>query len=129
MKSLRIILPNRPGLLAEIAELLAARSINVDDLSVETHGEGALVRLSVEEPDMALAALTESGYQAVTDDVLLARIEDRPGALAALSRTLADAHINIRSVHHVRRDGGFAVVAVSTDSDDRARDLLGATAL
>lgn len=129
MKSLRIIVPNRPGLLAEIAEILAARAINVDNLNVETHGEGALVRLEVEETDKALTALGEAGYKAVSDAVLLARIEDRPGAIATLSRQLADANINIRSVHHVRRDSGYAVVAISTDSDDRARDLLRAVVL
>lgn len=61
----------------------------------------------------------------MTDDVVLAKIEDKAGALAQISRRLAEANINIRALHHVRRDAGFAVVAISTDDNARARETLG----
>lgn len=124
MPSLRVILPNRPGLLAELTECLAEKSIDIAQIVVETHGTGALVRMEVERDDAALEALSAAGYNAVTDDVVLARIEDKAGALAHLSRRLAEAQINIRAMHHVRRDGGYAVVAISTDDNARARGVL-----
>jgi hypothetical protein len=127
--SLRVIVPNRPGLLAELAECLAAKNIDIVQIVVETHGSGALVRMEVERDDDALACLTEAGYQAVTDDVLLARIADKAGALAVISRRLADENINIRALHHVRREAGFALIALSTDDNVRARELLGEEAL
>jgi hypothetical protein len=129
MQSIRVIVPNRPGLFAEITECLGGKDISLQQVVVETHGDGALVRLAVEDGDEALKVLTGAGYDAVTDDVLLARIEDRPGALAHLSRQLADANLDIRSVHHVRRDSGYAVVAISTNDNARARGLLGEAAL
>jgi hypothetical protein len=127
--SLRVIVPNRPGLLAELAECLAAKNIDIVQIVVETHGSGALVRMEVERDDDALACLTDAGYQAVTDDVLLARIADKAGALAVISRRLADENINIRALHHVRREDGFALIALSTDDNVRARELLGEQAL
>ena len=129
MRSIRVVVPNRPGLLAEITECLAQKGISIEQIVVETHGEGALVRFETERDDEALTVLTNAGYHAVTDDVVLARIEDRPGALASLSRTLADSKLNIRSMHHVRREGGQALVAISTDDNARARTLLGESAL
>ena len=129
MRSIRVIVPNRPGLLAELTEVLAAKGISIEQIVVETHDEGALVRMEVEHDDRALEILTDAGYRAVTDDVLLARIEDRPGALARLSRSLADERLDIRSVHHVRREGGFALVAISTDDNERARRVLGEAAV
>ncbi|MDE2482616.1 MAG: ACT domain-containing protein [bacterium] len=129
MRSIRVIVPNRPGLLAELTEVLAAKGISIEQIVVETHDEGALVRMEVEHDDRALEILTDAGYHAVTDDVLLARIEDRPGALAQLSRRLADERLNIRSVHHVRREAGFALVAISTDDNARARGVLGESAV
>lgn len=129
MKNLRVVVPNRPGLLAELTEVLAARGVDIAQIVVETHDAGAVVRMEVQDEDAALGALTEAGYPAVSDDVLLARIEDRPGSLASLSRRLADANLNIRSLHHVRRESGFALVAVSTDDNGRARDLLGEAAV
>ena len=125
MKHLRVVVPNETGILAEVTEVLAKRGISIVDISVETHGAGAVVRLGVENESEALEALTDAGYHAVSDQVLLARIDDKPGALAELSRELAEAEINIRSLHHVRREAGAALVAISTDDDWRARKVLG----
>ncbi len=125
MQHLRVVVPNRPGLLAELTEVLAAKRISIVEITVETHGAGAVVRLDVEDDALAMEALTDAGYHAVSDQVILARIEDKPGALAELSRRLADAQINIRALHHVRREAGHALVAVSTDDNDRARRVLG----
>ena len=125
MQSLRVIVANRPGLLAELTECLASAQIGIAQIIVETHGTGALVRIEVEDGDRAREALTGAGYDAVTDGVLLARIQDRPGALAQLARQLADATLNIRSLHHVLREDGYALVAISTDDNERARLLLG----
>ena len=129
MRSIRVVVPNRPGLLAELTEVLAVRGMDIAQIVVETNDGGAVVRMEVEDEDAALSVLTDAGYHAVSDDVLLARIEDRPGSLAALSRRFADANLNIRSLHHVRRESGFALVAVSTDDNSRARTLLGEAAL
>lgn len=132
MQNVRVVIHNRPGLFAEITECLAQREISIDKVVVETYGEDAVVRLALGDAqtvDRALVVLTESGYDAVADDVLLARIEDRPGALAHLSRRLADASLDIRSLHHVRRESGYAVVAISTSNNLAARGVLGESAL
>ena len=129
MRTVRVIVPNRQGLLAELTEVLAERGISIDQIVVETQESGAIVRMEIERDDEALKILTDRGYHAVTDDVLLARIEDRPGALARLSRLLADGKVNIRSLHHVRREEGQALVAISTDDNERARELIGDAAV
>lgn len=132
MRSIKVVVPNTPGLFAEITERLATRGVSIEQIVVEAYGESAVVRLALENAvisDNALKALTEFGYDAVADDVLLAKVEDRPGALAYLSRQLADAGLDIRSLHHVRRDSGFAVVAISTSDNAHARGVLGDAAL
>lgn len=129
MRTIRVIVPNRPGLLAELTELLAANGIGIDQIVVETQESTAIVRMEIEREDEALKVLTGRDYHAVSDDVLLACIEDRPGALAQLSRQLADGNLNIRSMHHVRRQDGQALVAISTDDNERARSLIGKAAL
>ena len=125
MRSIKVVVPNRPGLLAEVTEVLAAQSISIDHIVVETHDAGAVVRMALDNDDAALTVLTDAGYHALSDDILLARLEDRPGALAQLSRRLGEANVNIRSLHHVQRDAGITLVAVSTDDNTRARELLG----
>lgn len=123
--NLKVVVPDRPGLLAELTAVLASKHISIDEITVETHEAGAVVRLDVREDAPALEALTDAGYHAVSDQVILARIADKPGALAEISRELAEAEINIRSLHHVRREGGHALVAISTDDNWRAKQILG----
>jgi hypothetical protein len=65
----------------------------------------------------------------VTEDVLLARIKDRPGALADLSRRLLDAQLDVRGLNMVQRDEDWAVVAIATSDNARARSVLADDAL
>jgi len=125
VQHLRVVVPNRPGLLAELTAVLAVKGIDIENITVETHGAGAIVRMDVADEARAMEVLTDGGYHVVSDQVILARLLDKPGALAVISRELADAEINIRSLHHVRRDGGYALVAISTDDNYRARKVLG----
>lgn len=121
---LRIVCHDRPGLIAETAALLAERDINVIDLEAHAHGGDAILLLDVEKPDEALALLTGNGFNCVTDEVVLARVADRPGALAKLSKALLDADVEVRSVTMVQRDEGHAIVAMSTGDNERARRVL-----
>lgn len=115
---------NRPGLLAEITELLASKGLSITSIVAESHGADGVLHLGAERVDDALAVLTAAGYQAVTEDVLLARVEDRPGALAQLSRRLMEAQLDIRGLNMVQRNDGWAVVAIATNDNARARGVL-----
>jgi hypothetical protein len=81
-------------------------------------------RSAIRQPRISLAVLTSAGYNAVTEDVLLARVEDRPGALAQLSRRLGEAQLDIRGLNMVQRNDGWAVVAIATSDNAKAREIL-----
>ena len=55
---------------------------------------------------------------------ILLGIQDEPGALAEISRKLANEQIDIRSVHLVDREGEKAIVALETENDYRTRQIL-----
>jgi hypothetical protein len=129
LQRITVVVHNRPGLLAEITELLASRGISITSIVAESYGTDGVLHLDLERVDEALAVLTAAGYNAVTEEVLLARVEDRPGALAQLSRRLIDARLDIRALNMVQRNEGWAVVAVSTSDNARARGVLGSEAL
>ena len=87
-------------------------------------GEDAVLRLEVDAEDRALSALTQAGYQAMTEDVLTVTMPDAPGALARVARRLAEAQLDIRGVTFISRRGGQCFVALDTSDNDRARVLL-----
>ncbi|HEY9181524.1 MAG TPA: ACT domain-containing protein [Candidatus Baltobacteraceae bacterium] len=129
MQRITVIVQNRPGSLAEIAELLASKGLSISAIVAEAVGAQGVLRIDVERVDEALAILTSAGYNAVTEEVLLARIEDRPGALAHLSRRLMEAGLDIRGLNMVQRADGWAVVAIATNDNARARTVLSADAI
>ena len=124
MKLLTVFVPNQPGQLAKISEALAAREINIEDFDVESHGAEGMISLTVDKYDAALRALRDAGYQAVTQDTLLIRLEDKPGALAAMAVRLKDAGIDLRSMHIVRRSENVSIASLVTDNNARAAEVL-----
>jgi hypothetical protein len=125
MKEITIITPpDRPGTLADITELLAARNVNITDMEVmedEVHG---IVRLMATPYDEALRTLTEAGYHALSEDVLLIRLKDEPGAIAKVAARFREPAVNVTSLRILRRVGGWATVGLSTSDNALARTLL-----
>src|SRR5688572_1496407 len=124
MKLLTVFIPNQPGQLAKISEALAAREINIEDFDVESHGADGMISLTVDKYDEALRALRDAGYQAVTQDTLLIRLEDKPGALAAMAVRLKDAGIDLRSMHIARRTENVSIATLVTDDNAKAAEIL-----
>jgi hypothetical protein len=125
MKQITIITPaNRPGIVADIAERLAARGVNIMQMTASDDHAHGVVFLEAEPYDEALRALAEGGYDAVNEELIVIRIKDVPGALATVAARFREPQINIQSMRFVRRDGGWATVVLSTNDNARARALL-----
>ena len=124
MKQLTVLVPNKPGQFAAIAGALARRGVNVESFDVQSHGEEGLIVLMVDKYDEALRALRDSGYKAVTQDTLLIRLEDKPGALAIVAVRLKDAGLDLRSMHIVRRVGESTIVSLVSSDNARAAEIL-----
>ena len=124
MKQLTVLAPNEPGQFAIIAGALAAASVNIDDFNVEGIGKDGMISLAVDNVAEALRALRDAGYEAVTRETLLIRLEDRPGALAAVAVKLKDAGLDIRSMHIVRRDGKVCLASLVVNDPVHAMEVL-----
>ena len=124
MKQITIVTTTLHGLTADIAALLAARDINIESLDAEEVEDAAVLTLSVDHYNRALAALRDAGYPAVTEDALLVRMKDEPGALAKVAVKFKEAGISLRSIRIIRRGNGWGIVAISTERTDAAKDLV-----
>ena len=124
-----VIVPNEAGALAQVTEALGEAKINIETIDGRLAGELGVVSLSTSDDDAALRALLEANLRAITSDSVIFRLPDRPGALAGVARLFGDHQLNVRTIHIVHRLGGQAVVAVTTDDDNRARSLLDSDSL
>ena len=124
MKQLTVLAPNQPGQLPLITEALAKYGVNIEDFDVESHGAEGLISLTVDKYDDALRALRDEGYRAVTQDTLLIRLEDKPGALATIALRLKEAGLDLRSMHIVRRTGNVSIATLVADDNAKAAAIL-----
>ena len=124
MKEIVIVTQNRAGLLADIAEILARKNINIETFDAEEVHDTAVIELTVNRYDEALQSLRDAGFDAVTEDAILIQLKDEPGALARVAKRFKDASIDLRSVRIVRRQKDSAIVAVATARTEDARALV-----
>ncbi len=124
-KELRIILEDRPGALAELADALAAAKINMDTVAgLPTDGKGD-IRIVVLKGRNARRVVEAAGFTVASErDVLVAHLPDRPGALAAASRKLAAVGINIDSVYILGQTRGKKTVVFGVPDVRKANAAL-----
>ena len=123
-----VIVPDEPGSLANVTTVLGEANINIEMIDGRA-GEFGVITLSTDDDDEAMRVLLQANLRAVTSDVVVFRLPDKPGALAGVAQLFGSHDINVRTIHIVHRLANHAIVAVTTDDDELARTLIDADAL
>ncbi|MFH1106552.1 MAG: ACT domain-containing protein [Candidatus Micrarchaeota archaeon] len=124
MRELTVVAKDRIGLLADISEVLAAKGVNIDCISVESSARTAVVRMLVEDATAARGVLEGAGFKVIGEQALMLRLKDKPGELAKVARRLADHGIGIENAMLVSRENNETLLAVTTSDNANARKLL-----
>jgi hypothetical protein len=97
LQDLEILLPDRPGALADLGQTLGGAGVSLEGGGVFTYAGRAVAHYLVDDGPAALAAVTAAGIgPAVVRDVVMTRLDqDTPGQLGALARLLGDAGLNV----------------------------------
>jgi hypothetical protein len=124
MKQLTVLVPNEIGIAAKLTTCLAERGVNIEEIDIEGMEDHGVVVLTVDRYDEALRALSDQGFRAITQDTLLVRLEDKPGALAKIAVRLKDAGLDLRSMHILRRSEGGTIASLVASDNAKAAEVL-----
>ena len=118
-------LEDRIGALADLGELLGKNGVDIRALAVLSLAEGrALAHLVVEPADVAVQVLRANGIvPRRVREVLVATLDDEPGALGRYCRQLADASINLEAVYLSGEHDGSKELVFAVSDLERAREL------
>lgn len=111
---------NQPGRLATLTEALAAFGVNIEALAAYGHDGDGTVRLIVDDAPTTRRVLEEAALRSEEHTVLTARVPHRPGELARLTRSLADANVNIDAIYVLNTTADGIEFAISVDQPESA---------
>ena len=124
MRVLTVIGQDRPGLMAEVTAVLEQAHIEILDFSAQALGGTVVASFQVEPYRQAYRLLSDVGFRVVSHENVLVRLENHPGALAELSRSLAQAGVDVWGMHIVSKEKTACIVALETANAARAREVL-----
>lgn len=125
IRQLAVFLENKPGRLSALASCLGEAGINIRALSVAETKDYGVVRFIPSDPLKAKEALLKGGYAVIETEVLAVNVPDRPGGLAAITKLLADAGINIEYAYaSVIRLEDSAILILQVDDKKKGEELL-----
>ena len=124
MKQITVLTRQHPDELTRVALLMGEAGVNIEDIAADNIEETGIIVLSVDHYDKALQALRDAGLRAITQDALVIRLEDRPGALATIAKRLRDAGIDLRSMHILRREAGSSLASIVATDNTLAASVL-----
>ena len=114
---LNLRLPNSPGALSGVCQLLSNERVNI--LAIGLSGSGQL-RLVVDNHVHGGAVLREHHHQVTERDVIVVTVPNGPGSLAPALRLVADAGINVEYAYGGAADGS-PTAAVVLGAEDAVR--------
>jgi len=120
IKQLSVFIENKSGRVSEVTGVLGDANVNIRGFSVSDTAEFGILRLIVDKPAEASAALQGAGFTVREDDVICIDLPDVPGGLAGVLKLVSSAGVNIEYVYSLIA----TYVVINVADVDRALSLL-----
>lgn len=115
---------DRPGLLAELGELLGSANVNIHTLAASNVDGRGIIHLVVDDGEDAGELLAANGFKVDgRREVLSVTLDDRPGELGRYCRRLSQAGVSVQAVYVAHRDAGETELIFSVDDLHSARKI------
>jgi len=124
MREIIVTVNNQVGAVADVTSVLALAGVNIEEIDAEGITESGVISLCVDKHDEGLSALTAAGFSATSEDALVVRVADRPGALAEIASRLKEENINLRSLRIIDHIDQQCTVAIVAEDPSAARRVL-----
>ena len=124
MQAFLIDLENKPGAFADVAEMIAAKGINITAVSGATCGDSGRTVIMTDNDALTRSVLSEGKCSFKEHGVTDTSLRNVPGSLAKATRRLADAGVNIESLLPIGMEGDEVRVIFVTDDPTKAAAAL-----
>ena len=125
VEQISIFLENKSGRLAEVTDILSRAGVNIRALSLADTADFGILRLIVNQGDLAKQVMKEHGFTVGKTEVVALEVPDHPGGLGEILKILHESGINVEYMYaFVQRSGDNAVIIFRFDEIDKAISVL-----
>jgi hypothetical protein len=124
MKDFTIHLTHRPGELADVANALSLKGVNIKSLAAMTVGNQALMRLIPDDVDAARSALSDKNIRFDEHEVISILLENKAGELTGVASKLSEAGVNLEAIYLVGVAEDLIELAIAADDIKKAKKAL-----
>lgn len=125
VKQISIFVENKSGRLAEVTKTLGDKNIDISALSIADTTDYGILRLIVNRPEEAEAALKEAGFSVKCTDVIAVAVDDVPGSLGKALDILNKEALSIEYMYaFVGKATDKALVIIKVNELERAINVL-----
>ena len=125
IKQLTVFVQNTKGTIVSVTDTLAKNNINLRALSIAETEDFGILRLIVNDTDLAKKILEENGNLIKTIDVIGVKIGDEPGKLTSALAVLDKASINVEYLYaFMSRTEKHAYVVLRVEDNASAEKAL-----
>ena len=125
VKQLSIFVENKQGRLSAILAALSKKNIDICALSLADTTDFGVLRIIVDNPELAQEALREEGVVSKTSEVLAVEMSDKPGALADILCVLDEGSCSVEYMYaFVGKKDNKALVVIKTIDLEATEKLL-----
>lgn len=98
-KQISVFLENKEGRLAHVTRVLGDAGINIRALSIADTSDFGILRILVNDPDLAYKILREAGFTVSETEVVVVQVPDNPGGLASVLDQVSEESLNIEYLY------------------------------
>jgi len=125
IKQISIFMENKPGRMARVAKTLSDADVNMRALTIAEAGDFGVVRMVVDDTEKGYKVLRDAGFTVSETDVLAVEIQDTPGGLYKIVKTLGENEINMDYAYaFVTAKAERAMLILRVDDTKRAAQVL-----
>lgn len=125
IKQLTVFIQNSKGSVVSVTDILAKNNINLRALSIAETQDFGILRLIVNNNELATSLLQENGYLIKSIDVVGVKIGDEPGELTSALSVLDKANINVEYLYaFMARTEKHAYVVLRVEDNALAEKVL-----
>ena len=122
---LSVFLENKPGRLAEITGVLKKNSVDIRAVTIADTTQFGILRIIVDQPKKAEAALKEQGFTVSLTKVIAIGIDDTPGGLHSAMLALDEAGVSVDYLYaFISRSEPMASVILRVSNPEKAEEAL-----